>query len=483
MFIILSSFFWSQASAQTIVKTLNVQGYLRTSGGTAAAGTFGMRFTFKKNGAAFPTACQVTKNSVLVTSGVFNAAVDTSTCNLAGEISAGAAAAITVDIEVDFSNATFTSANSTYTGLPIYPVASALVAERANNIVLSGTSAQVLTHNGTNWVAGTVGTNGITNGAVTTAKLAAGAVDTNALGSGVITSAKLAAGAVTSAALGPGSISSSNMGAGSVESNAIAAGAITTAKLATGAVDSVALGAGSVTSAKLAAGSVDSAAIGVGVISGSHLGAGAVVSASISDNAVTGTKIANSAVDLTTKVTGTLPLANGGTGSTTGSITGTGALTFTTGSGTNLNLNPGTTGTVVVGGTTPTVNSAGNLLVKAANGSTTTIGDSSTVGSAVVVQAGSTGKIKVGSAGTVFQNMGVCTTSSITVTTTAANQTCTGIPASTSVAVTCTGAAAFTTPNTTTIYARPTGTGSQLAMNTTVANSVAMIYTCMWIQP
>jgi hypothetical protein len=57
-------------------------------------------------------------------------------------------------------------------------------------------------------------------------------------------------------------------------------------------------------------------------------------------------------VRLANDVTGTLPVANGGTGTTTGSITGTGALTFTAGgSNTNVNLVPQGTGTVDVGST------------------------------------------------------------------------------------------------------------------------------------
>lgn len=55
-------------------------------------------------------------------------------------------------------------------------------------------------------------------------------------------------------------------------------------------------------------------------------------------------------VGLTTHVTGTLPVGNGGTGTTDGSITGTGALTFTAGgSNSNVNLVPTGTGTVDVG--------------------------------------------------------------------------------------------------------------------------------------
>jgi len=57
-------------------------------------------------------------------------------------------------------------------------------------------------------------------------------------------------------------------------------------------------------------------------------------------------------VRLANDVTGTLPVANGGTGTSTGSITGTGALTFTAGgSNTNVNLVPQGSGTVDVGST------------------------------------------------------------------------------------------------------------------------------------
>jgi len=54
---------------------------------------------------------------------------------------------------------------------------------------------------------------------------------------------------------------------------------------------------------------------------------------------------------LTTGVTGTLPIANGGTNSTTGSITGTGALTFAAGgTAQNVTLTPSTTGYTILNG-------------------------------------------------------------------------------------------------------------------------------------
>jgi uncharacterized protein (TIGR02145 family) len=54
---------------------------------------------------------------------------------------------------------------------------------------------------------------------------------------------------------------------------------------------------------------------------------------------------------LTTGVTGILPVANGGTGTTTGSITGTGALTFTAGgTNTDVTISPNGTGNTVLNG-------------------------------------------------------------------------------------------------------------------------------------
>lgn len=68
----------------------------------------------------------------------------------------------------------------------------------------------------------------------------------------------------------------------------------------------------------------------------------------IANLAVTNAKIANSTIDLTAKVTGVLPVANGGTGTASGSITGTGALTFTSAGATTVALKPGTDSTTAV---------------------------------------------------------------------------------------------------------------------------------------
>lgn len=93
------------------------------------------------------------------------------------------------------------------------------------------------------------------------------------------------------------------------------------------------------------------------------------------------------------------------------------------------------------------------------------------------------GTTKLGTAGTAFTAMGACTVSSNTLSTTATNLTCTGVPASAAVAVNCSGQAAFSTPTASGLYCRATGTVSQIACNTVVANSTAMAYSCVWTQP
>ncbi len=93
------------------------------------------------------------------------------------------------------------------------------------------------------------------------------------------------------------------------------------------------------------------------------------------------------------------------------------------------------------------------------------------------------GTVKLGTAGTAITAMGVCTVASYTPTNTATNVTCTGVPASASVAVSCSPSAAFQAPNSTVINVRATGTVNQLAVNLSAGNNVAVTLTCMWVKP
>lgn len=87
-----------------------------------------------------------------------------------------------------------------------------------------------------------------------------------------------------------------------------------------------------------------------------------------------------SAISLTADVSGILPIANGGTGTTNGSITGTGALSFTSNTTNALTLDSGTTGAINIGNN--------------ANAKIITIGNS-TDATSLLLDAG-TGGVKIG---------------------------------------------------------------------------------------
>ena len=93
------------------------------------------------------------------------------------------------------------------------------------------------------------------------------------------------------------------------------------------------------------------------------------------------------------------------------------------------------------------------------------------------------GTTKLGSAGVAFTAMGSCIVGSYTPTNSATNQTCAGVPASTSVEVHCSPSGAFSTPNSTVINVRATGTANQIAVNTSAANTNAVSLACTWVQP
>jgi hypothetical protein len=91
------------------------------------------------------------------------------------------------------------------------------------------------------------------------------------------------------------------------------------------------------------------------------------------------------------------------------------------------------------------------------------------------------GPLSLGAGGTSFSSMGVCVTSNTVVSVSSGTFTCTGLPASTSLAISCSGSSAFT--KLTSIYCRATGTVNSMMCNTSLANTVQMIYACLWIKP
>lgn len=113
--------------------------------------------------------------------------------------------------------------------------------------------------------------------------------------------------------------------------------------------------------------------------------------ATIANLAVTGAKIANATIDLTAKVTGALPIANGGTGQATKAagfdalspLTTAGDILYGGASGTGTRLAAGTSAQLLAGGTTPawtstlTKSSSSDSLTL--NNSTATAGDKTTL--------------------------------------------------------------------------------------------------------
>ena len=188
----------------------------------------------------------------------------------------------------------------------------------------------------------------IADGAVTTAKIADGAVTEVKIGALAVTEAKIGALAVTAAKIASGAVSAAKIADGSVTAFKIATAAVTEVKIGALAVTEAKIGALAVTEAKIGALAVTTAKIADGAVSAAKIGALAVTTAKIADGAVTDIKIDTVSGS---KVTGTVAIANGGTGTSNGSITGTGALTFTaSGTDQNVTLTPSGSGSSILNG-------------------------------------------------------------------------------------------------------------------------------------
>ena len=93
----------------------------------------------------------------------------------------------------------------------------------------------------------------ITDGAISTPKLAAGAVTANEIAADTITASQIAAGAITAAKLAAGSVTSAKIVAGAVTTTALAAGAVTANELAANSVIAGKIAAGAVNADQIAA--------------------------------------------------------------------------------------------------------------------------------------------------------------------------------------------------------------------------------------
>jgi len=144
--------------------------------------------------------------------------------------------------------------------------------------------------------AGAVSADKIAANAVTAVKIAAGAVETAKLAAGAVIADKIASNAITAIKISAGAVETAKLAAGAVEADKIAAGAVTTGKLAANAVEADKIAANAITTAKLAAGAVEAGNIAAGAVTTAKLAAGAVEAGNIAAGAVIAGKIAAQAV-------------------------------------------------------------------------------------------------------------------------------------------------------------------------------------------
>ena len=136
----------------------------------------------------------------------------------------------------------------------------------------------------------------ISNGAISTAKLAAGAVTANEIAADTITAAQIAAGAISATELAASAVTAGKIAAGSVQAGDIAAGAIVSEKIAAGAVTAATIAAGAVTAGKVAADAITANEIAAGAISATELAASAVTAGKIAAGSVQAGDIAAGAI-------------------------------------------------------------------------------------------------------------------------------------------------------------------------------------------
>jgi hypothetical protein len=136
----------------------------------------------------------------------------------------------------------------------------------------------------------------ITDGAITTPKLAAGSVDAGALAANSVIAGKIAAGIITATEIAAATITGSKIAAGAITAANIAADTITAGQIAVGAIGASELAAGSVIAGKIAAGSVTATEIAAATITGAKIAAGAITAANIAADTITAGQIAAGAI-------------------------------------------------------------------------------------------------------------------------------------------------------------------------------------------
>lgn len=127
--------------------------------------------------------------------------------------------------------------------------------------------------------------------AVTNAKIADNAVNTAQIVSSAISAAKIATGAVTNTKLGTDAVTNAKLADNAVQTAQIAADAITTAKIANDSITSDLVAANAITTTKITDDAISTAKIAANAITANEINANAVTADKIIANAITTAKI------------------------------------------------------------------------------------------------------------------------------------------------------------------------------------------------
>ena len=170
-------------------------------------------------------------------------------------------------------------------------------------------------------------TDDIADDAITTSKILdsailnrdvhTGAVDSRTIFDSAIVNPDIHTGAVDSRTVLDSAIVNEDIKTGAVDSRTLLDETILAADIATGAVATAEILDETILAGDIAAGAVTSSEILDETIAAADLDTGAVTTSELLNGTILNEDIANGTINLTSKVTGVLPLANGGLGSTT----------------------------------------------------------------------------------------------------------------------------------------------------------------------
>jgi predicted phage tail protein len=169
----------------------------------------------------------------------------------------------------------------------------------------------------------------ITDGAISTAKLAAGSVTAATIAADTITASQIAANAITSAELAAGAVVAGKIAAGSIQAGDIAAGTITGDKLAANTITASQIAADTITAGQIAAGAISASELAAGAVTAGKIAAGAVTANEIAANAITAGKIDAAAVTTAKIAAGAVTATEIATGAITAGKIAAGAVTAT----------------------------------------------------------------------------------------------------------------------------------------------------------